>query len=100
MPEALLREASGGHFCVSDVVTRTDLPEALLREASLYAGCITGAIDQDQYVAWLEEVGFTNVRIVAERAIELPASVAGAYPALQASATTPVWSVTVFGEKA
>ncbi len=62
----------GGHFSVSDVVLRGSLPEALQEEAALYAGCVTGALQEEDYLSKLEQVGFVNVEVVQEKAIELP----------------------------
>jgi hypothetical protein len=29
----------GGHFCISDVVTNSELPEGLKEAAEMYSGC-------------------------------------------------------------
>jgi arsenite methyltransferase len=62
----------GGHFCISDVVTRGDLPENVRRSAELYAGCVAGAMDQDEYVSLLQQAGFENVTILKERDVRVP----------------------------
>lgn len=89
----------GGHFCVSDVVSRGDLPEAVRESAELYAGCVAGAIDQTAYLAFLAEAGFERVEVVAERPIMIPEA---ALPALSneeraALAAGGLYSVTVRG---
>ena len=39
----------GGRFAVSDVVTRGAIPEAVRRNMLLWAGCIAGALDENDY---------------------------------------------------
>ena len=83
----------GGHFCVSDVVSRGALPAAVRASAELYAGCVAGALDQSEYLACVAEAGFERVEVVAERPIELP-------PALLPEGTAaPLYSVTVRGTR-
>lgn len=62
----------GGHFCVSDIVSRGELPESARGIAELYAGCISGAIDESAYVRLLEKAGFEDVRVVAEKVYDVP----------------------------
>lgn len=62
----------GAHFCVSDIVVRGDLPEKIRSAAELYAGCVAGAIDQDEYINLLKETGFHNIKTPKKRIIELP----------------------------
>ena len=40
----------GGHFSISDVVLIGNLPDKLRNEAEMYAGCVSGAIQKDDYV--------------------------------------------------
>jgi ubiquinone/menaquinone biosynthesis C-methylase UbiE len=53
----------GGHFCISDVVTRGELPDSVRRSAELYAGCVAGAMDQEEYITLLQEAGLFVCRI-------------------------------------
>ena len=61
----------GGHFTVSDIVIQGTLPDRLRESAALYAGCISGAIDQQDYLALLRQAGFVDVEVVKERPIEI-----------------------------
>ena len=68
--DAVLREAyrvlkPGGRFAIADIVTRGQMPEALQRSLELWAGCVAGALDQDDYRAKLTEAGFGDVEIEA-----------------------------------
>lgn len=83
----------GGHFCVSDVVSRGALPDAVRASAELYAGCVAGALDQAEYLALLAEAGFDDVEVVAERPLDLPDGL------LPEGAEVPLFSVTVRGTR-
>src|SRR5246500_2298280 len=61
--DKVLREAfrvlkPGGRFAVSDVVTRGAVPEAVRRNMLLWAGCIAGALDENDYRMKLAAAGF------------------------------------------
>lgn len=62
----------GGHFCVSDIVLKGNLPEKLKQSAEMYAGCVAGAIQQEDYLAIIESTGFTETEIKRTKVIELP----------------------------
>ena len=57
----------GGRFAVSDIVRRRDLPEPVMRSAELWAGCVSGALHEDDYRALLAEVGFNEVGVEPTR---------------------------------
>ncbi len=63
---------TGGHFCNSDVVLEGDLPEQLATAAVMYAGCIAGAMQKDEYLKTIEEEGFSGVEIKKEKKITIP----------------------------
>ncbi len=58
---------TGGRFSVSDIVSDGTLSEKARQNAALWAGCVSGAIDRQQYLKIIRDAGFTDVRIVAER---------------------------------
>jgi len=62
----------GGHFSVSDIVASGELPDSIKSGAELYAGCVSGAIRQEEYFGIIEETGFENIRVQKERVIEIP----------------------------
>jgi arsenite methyltransferase len=62
----------GGHFCVSDMVTSGDLPKRIREAAAMYAGCVSGALRQEEYLGIIEQSGFTNVEVKETRVITLP----------------------------
>ncbi len=61
-----------GHFSMSDVVLRGELPKGILEASEMYAGCISGAMQRDEYLETIAQVGFKNLRVTKEREIELP----------------------------
>ena len=57
----------GGRFAVSDVVVRGDAPEAVRRSMELWVGCVAGALEEQEFLALLREVGFENPSIEPTR---------------------------------
>ena len=62
----------GGHFSVSDITLVGDLPEALKHDAEMYAGCVAGAIQKDNYLKIIEQAGFKNITLQKEKPITIP----------------------------
>lgn len=54
---------AGGRFTVSDMVTEGQFPEQLRHNVAAWAGCITGALDQADYLAKLRRAGFKQVEV-------------------------------------
>lgn len=70
--DAVLREAfrvlkPGGRLAVSDVVTRGGIPPTLQRNLELWAGCVAGALSDQEYLAKLTAAGFENASIEPTR---------------------------------
>ena len=94
----------GGRFCVSDIVTRGELPPSIRNVAALYAGCVSGAVEEDAYLAMLAEAGFTEVEVAAAKTLSVPDEVlAGVLPAEEIRAYRDrggaLVSITVVGTK-
>ncbi len=53
----------GGRFSVSDIVTYGNVPEEIRGDMELWAGCIAGAIDREEYLGTISAQGFTEVKI-------------------------------------
>jgi len=65
---AVFREAArvlkrGGRLALSDIVTETELPGGVVGNATLWAACIGGALQQDEYRRAIEDAGFEIVRV-------------------------------------
>jgi len=68
-----------GHFCVSDVVIKGELPEKLQKDAEMYAGCVSGAIDINEYLQLIENQGFQSITIHKQKEIEIPVEILREY---------------------
>lgn len=62
----------GGHFCVSDIVLKGELPEKIRETATLYAGCVSGALQIQDYLGVISKTDFNNIEVKKERIIEVP----------------------------
>jgi len=69
----------GGHFSISDIVTKQELPDRLRDEAALYAGCVSGALMVDDYMDKIKNAGFEDVEIQKELKMNLPESLLNKY---------------------
>lgn len=59
----------GGHFCISDMVVNGHMADDLRKDLELYAGCISGAVSEDEYLGMFQEIGFTNPEIKKSRQV-------------------------------
>jgi len=94
----------GGHFSISDIVLIGELPDSLQQDAEMYAGCVSGAIKKQDYLAFIREAGFVNLSLQKEKPIIIPEDILLKYlnpeelTAFQ-SGRTGIFSITVFAEK-
>jgi arsenite methyltransferase len=70
--DSVLREAfrvlkPGGRFAVSDIVTRGEIPAEIKQNLLLWAGCIAGALEENEYRKKLTAAGFVDVAIEPTR---------------------------------
>ncbi len=94
----------GGHFSISDIVIEGNLPENLQKDAEMYAGCVSGAIQKNDYLKIIQQNGFSNITINKEKEIILPDDILSNYLSAEQIAAfknsgTGIFSITVFGEK-
>jgi ubiquinone/menaquinone biosynthesis C-methylase UbiE len=94
----------GGHFSISDIVLVGQLPESLRNEAELYAGCVSGAIQQDQYLNLIAQCGFENITVQKKKTILLPDDVLEKYLNSKeieefVQRQIGIFSITVYAEK-
>lgn len=95
----------GAHFCISDIVLRGELPEGLKKSAEMYAGCVAGALQQDEYLRIIRNAGFRDVAVKKTKVIELPEDVLREYIddeeiQLIKKNKIGIFSITVVGYKA
>lgn len=94
----------GGHLSVSDVVIKGELPQQIKEAAEMYAGCVSGALEMDEYLQTMHNAGLKNIRINKEKAITIPDEVLLGFlneDQLKAfkDAETGILSITVYAEK-
>lgn len=94
----------GGHFSISDIVLEGELPNALREDAEMYAGCVAGAIQKNDYLGHIKEAGFENITIQKEKPIEIPVDILSQYLSEKEieefnSGETGIYSITVFAQK-
>ena len=94
----------GGHFSISDIVLVGALPEKIQVAAEMYAGCVAGAIQREDYLGLIAATGFDNIALQKEKAIVVPDDILGQYLSAEETAQfkqsgTGIYSITVYGEK-
>ena len=94
----------GGHFSISDIVLLGQIPESLKQAAEMYAGCVSGAIQQDEYLNLIRETGFENLTLQKAKPISLPDEILKEYLnenliAEFRKSDVGIVSITVFAEK-
>jgi arsenite methyltransferase len=94
----------GGHFSISDIVLEGFLPEKWKKIAELYAGCVAGAIQKDEYLGIVEEAGFKNITLQKEKDVVLPDEVLTNYLSAEEIAEykagkAKIKSITVYADK-
>lgn len=86
----------GGHFCVSDVVIKGSLSEKLRKDAEMYAGCVSGASDIDEYLGYIKDSGFKSIALHKQKEIKLPEDTVRDF---NIEKETGIFSITVTGYK-
>jgi ubiquinone/menaquinone biosynthesis C-methylase UbiE len=61
----------GGRFAVSDVVVRDHVPGEIKKNLELWAGCVAGALSDEDYVGKLAKAGFEHIEIEPTRVYSL-----------------------------
>ena len=94
----------GAHFSISDIVLVGELPDALQKDAEMYAGCVSGAIQKEEYLNIIRESGFCNIIIQKEKAIHIPADILSKYLSAEEiegfyQGEAGIFSITVYAEK-
>lgn len=93
-----------GHFSISDIVLEGNLPVKWKEVAELYAGCVSGAIQKQEYIDMIEAAGFKNIIIQKDKPIHIPADILSNYLSSEEIGSfkdtgTKITSITVYGEK-
>lgn len=94
----------GGHFSISDIVLVGELPANIRDAAEMYAGCVAGAIQKEEYLGLIETTGFTALTLQKEKPITVPDDILSRYlspdeiAGFKASGTG-IFSISVYAEK-
>ena len=94
----------GGHFSISDVVLAGELPPAIQGAAEMYAGCVSGALQEREYLGIIRDLGFEDITVQKRKPIVVPDDILGNYLSADELATykasgTGIFSITVFARK-
>ncbi len=94
----------GAHFCVSDIVIKGELNPELKKSATMYAGCVAGALQQDEYLNVIKQAGFQNIEIKRTKNVDLPDEILKEYLDeeginLYRNKVEGIFSITVVGYK-
>ncbi|MBD3412789.1 MAG: arsenite methyltransferase [Elusimicrobia bacterium] len=55
---------AGGRLMVSDIVLSEPLPEKIKKSTELYAGCVAGALLEEEYITAIRKSGFKEIEII------------------------------------
>jgi SAM-dependent methyltransferase len=93
-----------GRFSISDIVLEGNLPEKLKKAAEMYAGCVSGAIQKDEYLSIIHETGFVNISLLKEKRIVIPDNILLQYITEEEltelkGADLGIYSITLYAEK-
>lgn len=94
----------GGHFSISDVVLVGELPENIRKAGEMYAGCVSGASQKEEYLKIIHKTGFLEVTVQKEKVITVPDEILLEYLSTDElksfrESGTGIYSITVYAEK-
>jgi SAM-dependent methyltransferase len=94
----------GGHFSISDVVLRGNIPDSLRTSAEMYAGCVSGALQEHAYLGIIHDLGFEQVSVRKRKPIIVPDDILARHMATEEIAAykasgTGIFSITVSATK-
>lgn len=55
---------TGGVLNISDIVTYGTLPQVLVEQMAAWAGCISGALDEKEYLGLMRAAGFSKIEVL------------------------------------
>ena len=94
----------GGHFSISDIVLSGTLPSKIMETAVMYTGCISGALQKEEYLGIIHEMGFENISLQKGKAITIPDDILSSYLTTDEirhykESGVGIFSITVYAEK-
>jgi len=93
-----------GHFSISDIVLDGEIPSKWKDIAELYTGCVSGAIQKNEYLDIIEEAGFKNITLQKDKMIVIPEDILKNYLSEEdieeyKKGAARITSITVYAEK-
>lgn len=61
----------GGRFIISDLVLLKPLPDFIKESVEAYTGCLSGAVLKEDYINFIKQAGFNDIRIIKENPFPL-----------------------------
>lgn len=94
----------GGRFGISDIVLNGKLPSGFKQIAAMYTNCVSGAIQQEDYLQIIRDAGFANPIVREEYIVSLSDELLdeyGDHPAVNEflKSDTTIVSITVTAKK-
>lgn len=94
----------GGHFSISDIVLHGELPEELKNDAVMYAGCLSGALQKEEYLDVVRKAGFKNLVIQVQKKMDLGEDIYLKYFSREdmeefKKSNKGIFSITLYAEK-
>lgn len=94
----------GGNFSISDIVLSGELPDNIKKAGEMYAGCVSGAIEREEYLGMIKDSGFGNIKLEKDKKIILPDSILHEYLNGEEArefnnSENGIYSITVYAEK-
>jgi hypothetical protein len=85
-------------------VIEGELPSKWKEVAELYAGCVSGAIQKNDYLAIIEEAGFLNITLQKDKAVIIPDDILAEYLSDEEindykTGNVKITSITVYADK-
>lgn len=95
---------TGGHLSVSDVVLKGELPDKIKQAGEMYAGCVSGAIQMEEYLKIIKEAGLNNIIVQKQKLVNIPDDILSGYLSETEienykNSGTGIYSITVYAEK-
>jgi arsenite methyltransferase len=57
----------GGRICLSDIISIGELDEEIREDTKFWAACVSGAVDEHRYLAFIETAGFTDIKVLSRK---------------------------------